>query len=43
MPEAGGQFAIKRKPLQAGVRQPFVQPFVQPSEAVATRLLKAIS
>jgi hypothetical protein len=39
MPEAGGQFAIKRKPLQAGVRQPFVQP----SEAVATRLLKAIS
>jgi hypothetical protein len=39
MPEAGGQFAIKRKPLQAGVRQPCAQP----SEAVAARLLKAIS
>jgi len=39
MPEAGGQFAIKRTPLQAGVRQPCAQP----SEAVATRLRMAIS
>ncbi|MET3668501.1 hypothetical protein ABIC31_000376 [Paraburkholderia caledonica] len=39
MPEAGGQFAINRTLLQAGGRQPCAQP----SGAVATRLLKAIS
>jgi hypothetical protein len=39
MPEAGGQCATKRKPVQA----PLAKPCEQPSKARSTGIVKAIS